>query len=97
MKYAAIHTYNNVPDLIATNRPSHRAYITTLLDKNQLVVAGPFTDDSGALIVYEADTVEAVEAMIKADPFFACGVFKSWVIKPWKTIFGNPALLPPNG
>jgi uncharacterized protein YciI len=95
MKYAAIHTYAGNPDLIAVSRPAHRAYLTTLIAKGQLVVAGPFLDDSGALIVYETESPEAAEALIRADPFHEAGVFQSWQLKPWKTVFGNPGLLPP--
>jgi hypothetical protein len=97
MKYAAIHSYATDRDLIAAYRPAHRAYLQSLIDANRLVVAGPFLDDSGALIVYEAESPESAEALIKADPFFAAGVFQTWVLKPWKTVFGNPGLLPPNG
>jgi uncharacterized protein YciI len=97
MKYAAIHSYARNPDLIATHRPAHRAYLTGLIETGRLVVAGPFLDDSGALIVYEAESPEAAEALIKDDPFFAAGVFQTWDLKPWKTVFGNPGLLPPNG
>ena len=97
MKWAAVIEY--VPDLekVAEYRPAHRVYLTGLIENGQLVVAGPFLDDFGALIVYEAADVEAAELLLKADPFHAAGVFAKWTIRPWKTVFGNPALLPPHG
>lgn len=97
MKYAAFHKYTSDKSKIAEHRPAHRAYLTGLLEQVQLVLAGPFLDDSGALIVYEADSPESAEQLIRNDPFFAAGVFQTWTLKPWKTVFGNPALLPPNG
>lgn len=97
MKYAAFHRYTPDKELTAAHRPAHRAYLSKLIESNQLVVAGPFLDDSGALIVYEAESPEAAESLIKADPFFAAGVFQTWELKPWKTVFGNPGLLPPHG
>ena len=97
MKYAAFHQYTTDLALTAAHRPAHRAYLVSLIEKDQLVAAGPFQDDSGALIVYEADSQEAAVTLIKADPFFAAGVFQTWTLKPWKAVFGNPKLLPPNG
>ena len=97
MKYAAFHQYTTDLALTAATRPAHREYLTSLIEKDQLVAAGPFLDDSGALIIYEAESPEAAEALIKADPFFAAGVFQTWTLKPWKCVFGNPRLLPPNG
>ena len=97
MKYAAFHQYTADLELTATHRPAHRAYLTKLIENDQAVAAGPFLDDSGALIVYEAESPEAADALIKADPFFAAGVFQTWTLKPWKCVFGNPKLLPPHG
>jgi len=97
MKWAAVIEYIGDKDKINEVRPSHRAYLTKLLEGGQLVCSGPFTDDYGALIVYEAETKEAAEAILKADPFHDSGVFVRWDLRPWKCLFGNPQLLPPNG
>ncbi len=97
MKWAAVIEY--IPDQakIGEIRPAHRAYLTQLIDEGKLVCSGPFTDNYGALIVYEAETYDAAEAILKGDPFFVGGVFVRWEMRPWKCVFGNPALLPPNG
>jgi len=97
MKWAAVIEYISDTAKIAEIRPSHRAYLASLLDSGKLVCAGPFLDDFGALIVYEAETMEAAEAILKGDPFHANSIFVKWTIRPWKTVFANPALLPPNG
>ena len=85
------------PALAAAHRPAHRAYLTSLLEAGKLVCAGPFTDDTGALIVYEAESAAAAEDLIRGDPFHAAGVFSRWTLKPWKAVFAAPQLLPPNG
>jgi hypothetical protein len=97
VKYAAVIEY--IPDTakVAEVRPVHRQYLTGLLEKGQLVGGGPFMDDYGALIIYEAESPEAAEALIKADPFHAAGIFVRWTVRPWKMVFANPALMPPNG
>jgi uncharacterized protein YciI len=52
------------------------------------------TDDSGALIVYEAGSADDAEALLKGDPFCAGGVFVSWVIRPWNPVIANRELFP---
>ncbi len=86
MKFAAFIEYAN-QDVIAETRPAHRDYLTALREQGQLAMAGPFTDDSGALIVYEAETEEEVRAIIAADPFNSAGVFHSITLKPWNQVF----------
>lgn len=93
MKFAAVIEYSPDKEKVESVRPAHRAYLTSLLEKNQLVAAGPFEDGSGALIIYEADSPEAVEALMKADPFHAAGVFIRWTVRPWKMVFANPRLM----
>jgi uncharacterized protein len=86
MKFATVFQYGN-QDQIAGTRPSHREYLGQLRDQGKIVASGPFEDDSGALIIYEADTQEEAEALIEADPFRAAGVFQSYTIKPWRQVF----------
>ncbi|MCS6864687.1 MAG: YciI family protein [Gemmataceae bacterium] len=92
MKYAAIIEYSQDQQLVNTHRPAHRAYLASLIEKNQLFASGPTDDGFGALIIYEADSAEAVEALIRADPFFQAGVFLRWTVRPWKMVFFNPQL-----
>lgn len=94
MKYAAVIEYLQDKAVVEAARPTHRAYLTNLMEKNQLFEAGPFEDGSGALIIYEADTPEAAQALITADPFHAAGVFLRWTVRPWKMVFSNPRLMP---
>jgi len=94
MKFAALIEYISDKDRIQAVRPTHRAYLNELMAKGQLALAGPTTDDWGAIIVYEANTAEEAEALLKGDPFHAGGIFVRWTIRPWNTVFANKALLP---
>jgi uncharacterized protein YciI len=94
VKYAAVIEYSQDKALVEKHRPAHRAYLTSLVEKDQLFASGPFEDGYGALIIYEADTPEAAEALMKADPFHAAGVFVRWTVRPWKMVFSNPRLMP---
>ena len=93
MKYAAVIEYSQDKEKVEAARPAHRAYLTSLVEKNQLVASGPYEDGYGALIIYEADSPEAVDALMRADPFHAAGVFVKWTVRPWKMVFANPNLL----
>ena len=86
MKYAASIEYLQDPAVVEAHRPAHRAYLTKLLDEGKLFASGPYADGSGALIIYEADTPEAADALLKADPFHTAGVFLKWTVRPWKVI-----------
>ncbi len=97
MKYAAVIEYVQDVEKVSAHRPAHRAYLTSLQEKGQLVAAGPFLDDFGALIVYEAESPDGAEALIQADPFHAAGIFVRWTVRPWKMVFANTGLMPPNG
>jgi uncharacterized protein len=93
MKYAAIAKYTPDASIIAKARPAHRQYLTGLQEAGKLVISGPFADDGGGLLVYEAETPEQVERMIREDPFAMQGVFLSWEIRPWNVVFVTPRLL----
>jgi uncharacterized protein YciI len=85
-KFATVIRYGNA-DRIAEVRPTHREYLSALKEQGKLWASGPFEDDSGALIIYEAESQEDAEALIKADPFHEAGVFQSWEMKPWRQVF----------
>jgi uncharacterized protein YciI len=92
MKVAAIIEYTTDTSKIAATRPAHREYLKTLLDSDRLVISGPFTDDTGGILVYNATSAEEVEAIIRADPFAQAGVFKSWKLHEWRVVMSNPKL-----
>ena len=71
-------------------RPTHREYLKTLLDAGSLVQSGPFTDDSGALLIYEAADLPAAEALLAADPYtLNGGIIASSTIKEWNIVMSK--------
>jgi uncharacterized protein len=94
MKFAATIEYTRDAAKIAAARPAHREYLKGVLASGHLAISGPFSDDSGGLLIYEAETLEEVEALIREDPFTKGGVFLTWTIRGWKPIMANPALFP---
>ena len=94
MKYAAIIEYIRDKDKIGAARPMHRQYLASLRERGQLAASGPFTDDSGALIVYEASSAEEAEGFLQGDPFHHNGIFVSYVLRPWNPVIANRELFP---
>jgi uncharacterized protein len=94
VKFAAIIDYIQDQARVQAVRPRHREYLTGLKINGQLVMAGPFTDGSGALIVYETATVEDAERLLQGDPFFEHGIFVRYQLRPWNPIMGNRELFP---
>lgn len=93
MKYAAVIEYIKDAAKIDSIRPKHREYLNSLLAGGKLACSGPFTDGYGALIVYEAESAEDAEKLIRADPFHDGGVFVKWEVRPWKMVFTNPEIM----
>jgi uncharacterized protein YciI len=82
MKFAAIIEYGHDQEKVKALHPAHREYLRTFLENGQLRAAGPFANDAGALWILDADTLEAVEEIVKADPYVASGVIVGWQVRP---------------
>ncbi|MGO1054400.1 YciI family protein [Crossiella sp. CA198] len=50
-------------------RPAHRARLTELRAAGVLVLAGPWADDSGALLLFDCDE-PALAEILAADPYY---------------------------
>lgn len=86
-KFVVNLTYSDNDELRQATRPSHREYLRSLLADGKLHEAGPFADDSGAVIVYNAESREEAEAILAADPFSTThGIVTSAVINEWNKV-----------
>lgn len=46
----------------------HKAYLQKLIDEGKIFAKGPFTDHSGGLVIYKADSYEEAKRMAENDP-----------------------------
>ncbi|MGH8824206.1 MAG: YciI family protein [Jiangellaceae bacterium] len=67
-------------------RPSHRDYLQRLHADGLLVSAGPFADDSGALLVYRVGSRDELDDLLDADPYTAADVVTRTGIREWVPI-----------
>ena len=84
-KFAAILTFGNTEQRLAA-RPAHREYLKSLLDSGKLAASGPWVDESGALIIYEAADETEVRALMAADPYSGGEIVANVEIKEWHQV-----------
>ena len=69
-------------------RPIHRAWLTQQLEAGFLLASGPMVDNPGALLIFKAESVEALAGLLDQDPFDQAGCIGERVINQWNPVFG---------
>ncbi|GAA2666721.1 MULTISPECIES: YciI family protein [Actinosynnema] len=70
-------------------RPAHRDYLRELQERGVLLAAGPYADETGALLVYEAADEDELRAVLAADPYAPAGVVAEIRVHEWKALLGS--------
>jgi hypothetical protein len=70
----------------AVHRLAHLARLETLDADGRVLLAGPFTDNTGSLIVIEAESLSEAEAFAKEDPYVVHGVFARLEVHPFARV-----------
>jgi uncharacterized protein YciI len=66
--------FGNNPARLAA-RPAHRQLLARLREEGRLRIAGPFADDSGALLIFDVPDAQDLERSLDEDPYYrALGV-----------------------
>ena len=87
-RFVALLEFSDDEALRLQTRPTHRAYLRSLFDQGKLAMSGPWTDDTGAMLIYEAADLEEAQRLLDADPYRAAGVIVDARIKEWKVVMG---------
>ncbi len=69
------------------HRPAHLARMEALDAQGRVVLAGPLTDQTGSLIVIEAESLAEAEAFAQEDPYTVGGVFQRIEVHPFLQVF----------
>ena len=77
---------------IAAIRPVHRTFIAKLGSEGLVAAAGPFTDGSGSLFIYETDSLDEAERIFAQDPYSTGGVVVRHEMRVWQLINAYPGL-----
>lgn len=70
------------------HRPLHREWLGEEIKAGNVLLAGPYPDGSGALIIISAADLEAAEAFLANDPFQAHEAVDAVRIDEWNQVFG---------
>jgi uncharacterized protein YciI len=65
---------------------AHAAFVDGLVDRGTVVMGGPYTDNSGTMMLLEGVDANEAARILADDPFIANGVFLLEEIREW-TIF----------
>lgn len=84
--FAAVLEFTDDHELRVATRPVHREYLRSLLDGGKLRMSGPVADESGALIIYEAGSLDEAQSLLEADPYRAVGVIADARIREWTVV-----------
>ncbi len=63
----------------------HGRYMLSLYTRGTLKFAGPFLDDTGGAVLFEAENLEEAKAIVAGDPAVVSGVFLA-ELHPWKLV-----------
>lgn len=62
----------------------HISYLNKLIEKEQIYAKGPFTDHSGGLIIYRANSYEEAKELAENDPAIVEGS-RRLTLKEWRS------------
>jgi uncharacterized protein YciI len=84
MKYVAKLTIVDAKKNAAV-RPQHLKYLNQLYLQGNVVMAGPFADRSGGLVIYEAENMEEARRLAENDPVIVSGA-RTLELHEWPTL-----------
>lgn len=61
--------FDGSPERLAL-RPAHRELLQQLRDSGRLVMAGPFVDESGAVLIFDVASESEVASLMDEDPYY---------------------------
>ncbi len=67
-------------------RPAHRDRLAALRDAGQLLAAGPYADESGALLLFRVDTQAEAEEIVAGDSYYSGPGVSVVSLKEWKPV-----------
>jgi uncharacterized protein len=85
--FAVLYTYSTDVEALDAIRPEHRAYLRSL---SELTASGPLmgAHPGRALLLFRADDMATVEALIDGDPFVRAGLVAEREVWPWNPVIG---------
>jgi uncharacterized protein YciI len=84
--FVALLTFGEDEELRLKTRPTHREYLLGLFDAGKLRTSGPWADDTGAMLIYEAADLAEAQQLLDDDPYRAAGVIADARLREWRIV-----------
>jgi uncharacterized protein YciI len=68
-------------------RPAHRELLAQLYQAGKVVLAGPFADEEGALLVFDVENEAELDRIIADDPYYSHPAVRVVQRRAWSPIF----------
>ena len=88
--YAVELAFSDDPARLAL-RPGHREHLAGLVADGRLLAAGPWSDDTGSLLLFLVDTREELDDLLAADPYYA-SPGTTMAVHEWDPVIRKPVL-----
>ncbi|MEN9989323.1 MAG: hypothetical protein RL508_302 [Actinomycetota bacterium] len=85
--FAVQYHYSAEPEQLAEIRPIHREWESNQFNQGALLAGGPLVNIPGALLLFKAEDVQSLAALLDTDPFDIAGCIGERVIEEWNPIF----------
>lgn len=69
----------------------HAAFIDGLYDAGRIRLGGPFPDDAGSMVIFEADSTDEVRQIFAGDPWGLHGILLLDQIRRWEIFVDRDA------
>lgn len=86
--FAVTYHYVDDSDLVSEIRPIHRQWLSEQLEAGKLLASGPMVNRPAALLIWRAESIESLNALLDCDPFEIAGAIDERTIEEWNTVFG---------
>jgi uncharacterized protein YciI len=86
--FVVTYTFSAKPAEVDQIRPTHRVWLKDQLDSGSLLASGPMVDRAAALLVFRAETIEELIALLDQDPYEITGIIGERTVEQWNPIFG---------
>jgi len=86
--FAVTYTFSAEPDEVNQIRPTHRVWLSEQFESGALLASGPMVDRPAALLIFRANSIEELNALLDQDPYEQAGVIGERTIEEWNPVFG---------
>jgi uncharacterized protein YciI len=70
-------------------RPAHRAFLAEAQGRGELLASGPWANNTGALLIFEAESETALKELLEHDPFAEADLVSRVRINEWSPVLGT--------